>query len=140
MRFFLAALALVLTTAALSAQAPASFVVTVAGVPSDAGHVLVALYRKAEDFPKTGHADYTRKVSARRGVMAIEFALLEPGDYALAVIHDADDDGTVTTSVLGMPKEAYGFGNNARGTFGPPDFAEAQVRFTGTNGAYVNIK
>ena len=140
MRLVLTALALALATVALPAQTPATFVVTVAGVPSDQGHILVALYRNSEDFPKTGHADYTRKVPARRGTTAVEFALLDPGDYALAVIHDADDDGTVTTNALGMPKEAYGFGNGARGTFGPPDFAAAVVHFDGRNGSRVTIK
>ncbi len=129
-----------LFTSNLAAQAPATFIVMIEGVPSNQGHVLVALYSKAADFPKTGHADYTRKVQAQQGRVQADFALLDPGAYAVAVIHDADDDGTVSSNALGIPKEAYGFGNDARGTFGPPDFTEAVVRFDGKAGTRVKIK
>ena len=117
-----------------------SFIVTVAGVPSADGHVYVALYRNSEDFPKTNLADYTRKVPASAGLVKVDFADLTPGKYAVAVFHDADGSGSITTSMLGLPQEAYGFGNDARGTFGPPSFASAVVEFDGKSGTRVTVK
>ena len=128
------------TTVPQSPPSGSSFIVTVAGVPSAEGHIYVALYRNAADFPKTNLADYTRKVPASAGLVKVDFADLSPGKYAVAVFHDADGSGSITTSLLGLPQEAYGFGNDARGTFGPPSFAAAVVEFDGKSGTRVTVK
>lgn len=117
-----------------------TLIVRVQGVPSDAGHILVALYKKESDWTKPLHADYTRKVPASKGTVEADFANLEVGEYAVAVVHDADNSGDMTTSALGLPKEAYGFGNNARGVFGPPSFGESRISFTGKNAVEITIK
>jgi len=60
-----------------------------------------------------------------RGLSA-EWSLRLPyGTYAVAVVHDADGNGKLNTNLLGMPRERYGFANDARGTFGPPSFEDA---------------
>ena len=46
------------------------------------------------------------------------------GKYAISVFHDENSNGKMDTGMFGIPKEAYGFSNNARGTFGPPCFAD----------------
>ena len=40
---------------------------------------------------------------------------------------DADDD--FDTNFLGIPTENYGFSNNARGLFGPPNWEDAKFKF-----------
>ena len=47
------------------------------------------------------------------------------GTYALKVFHDENDNGKLDTNFVGMPKEAFGFSNDAMGRFGPPDFDAA---------------
>ena len=47
------------------------------------------------------------------------------GTYAVRVHHDANGNGELDTNMVGVPQEAFGFSNNVRGTFGPPDFEEA---------------
>jgi uncharacterized protein (DUF2141 family) len=47
------------------------------------------------------------------------------GTYAVRLYHDEDDDGELDTNMFGVPQEAFGFSNDARGSMGPPDFAEA---------------
>jgi len=50
----------------------------------------------------------------------------------VAAFHDEDGDRKLRT-VLGIPREGYGFSNDARpGTFGPPKFAAAAFDFDGT--------
>ena len=58
----------------------------------------------------------------------IVFDMLEPGDYAVVVIHDDNQNGKLDTGAFGIPKEGYGFSRNAKGRLGPPPFAAA--RFT----------
>lgn len=47
------------------------------------------------------------------------------GTYAVRLYHDEDDDGELDTNLVGVPQEAFGFSNNARGSMGPPDFRKA---------------
>ncbi len=46
---------------------------------------------------------------------------LKTGKYIIKVFHDVDKNEELNTGTFGIPKEPYGFSNNARGTFGPPD-------------------
>lgn len=46
---------------------------------------------------------------------------LKTGQYTVKVYHDIDENEELNTGAFGIPKEPYGFSNNARGTFGPPD-------------------
>ena len=48
------------------------------------------------------------------------------GDYAISVHHDEDNNGEVNTNWLGIPNEGLGASNDAKGSFGPPDFDEAK--------------
>lgn len=50
---------------------------------------------------------------------------LPSGKYAVAAYVDNNRNGKQDKNFLGVPKEMYGFSNNVRGTFGPPDFAAA---------------
>ncbi|MRR38306.1 DUF2141 domain-containing protein, partial [bacterium] len=44
------------------------------------------------------------------------------GQYAIAVFHDKNDNDVLDKNIMGVPKEEYGFSNNARGRLGPPDY------------------
>ncbi|MBI5625805.1 MAG: DUF2141 domain-containing protein [Nitrosomonadales bacterium] len=48
---------------------------------------------------------------------------LPPGKYAVAAYADKNKNGRQDKNFLGMPTEIYGFSNDVRGMFGPPDFA-----------------
>ena len=50
---------------------------------------------------------------------------LPPGKYAVAAYVDNNRNGRLDKNFLGVPKEIFGFSNNARGMFGPPDFSVA---------------
>ena len=60
-----------------------------------------------------------------------DFDDLAPGSYALVVLHDENMNGRIDTNWLGIPKEGYGFSNNARSPFGSPSFAEASFVYDG---------
>lgn len=55
---------------------------------------------------------------------------LPQGDYAIKVYHDENANDEMDTLMFGIPKEKYGFSNNARGTIGPPEFDEAKFSVT----------
>jgi uncharacterized protein (DUF2141 family) len=57
--------------------------------------------------------------------LTVLIADLPAGKYAVAVYVDNNKNGRQDKNFLGIPKEIYGFSNDARGMFGPPDFAAA---------------
>ncbi len=138
MRTFLALL-LLSCSLLLSAQ-DSTLYVTLLDVPSSQGEVLVALYDEPSCWNKPLLAKYIRKAPARAGRMTLEFAHLAPGTYAIAALHDADWSGDMTTNVVGIPKEAYGFANDARGMFGPPSFGESTIVFDGRGKTKIQLK
>ena len=44
--------------------------------------------------------------------------------YAVRFIHDENQNEKLDTNILGIPKEGFGFSNDAFGKFGPKDFSE----------------
>ncbi|MBT8469966.1 MAG: DUF2141 domain-containing protein, partial [Deltaproteobacteria bacterium] len=60
------------------------------------------------------------------------FKGLEPGKYAVSVMHDEDKDGELKTSMVGRPKEWWGVSNNVPPErFGPPKYQAAVFSYTG---------
>ena len=47
---------------------------------------------------------------------------LNTGKYAIRYFHDENLNGIMETNIVGKPTEGYGFSNNAKGMFGPPQF------------------
>ncbi|MEZ7831006.1 MAG: DUF2141 domain-containing protein [Gammaproteobacteria bacterium] len=47
------------------------------------------------------------------------------GTYVIGYYIDANENEKLDTNFIGIPKEQFGFSNNARGTFGPPSFESA---------------
>ena len=110
--------------------------ITVDGINSDAGKVMVALHAEAGAtvFPDVKGAIAAQWVRAAPGAHRFVFANLPPGRFAVAVFHDENDNDELDANFLGVPTEGYGFSRNARGTFGPPSFSEAAVEIPAGGG------
>ncbi|RYZ88061.1 MAG: DUF2141 domain-containing protein, partial [Proteobacteria bacterium] len=50
--------------------------------------------------------------------------------YAIAIMHDEDGDHKLKT-VMGIPREGFGFSNNPRVMVGAPKFEKTAVNITG---------
>ena len=59
--------------------------------------------------------------------------------YAVAVLHDENDNAKMDFNFLGMPLEGYGFSNDASALFGPPSFSAAAFRLT-ARASHVSVK
>lgn len=93
------------------------------------GTIRVALYNREERFMKEHFQ--IREVKAFSNNTSIFFDNLPAGDYAFSIFHDINDNGELDTNFLGIPREPWGFSNNARGRFGPPGFGAAKFRVEG---------
>lgn len=103
--------------------------IEVTGLASDQGAMKIALLNSARAF--ASGENYFRQVRLPiENHRAIWLLTGIPfGEYAVKLYQDKNgNDKLDTVPLLGIPLEPYGFSNNVRHAFGPPDFAEA--RFT----------
>lgn len=102
-----------------------SITVTVEDIRNNSGSVGIALYEEGSDFPD-GEPIASESISLRgSGDVEFTFEDLPAGDYAVAVMHDENDNGDIDFNEYGMPTEGFGFSNEAMGDMGPPDFDQA---------------
>ncbi|MCA9659158.1 MAG: DUF2141 domain-containing protein [Myxococcales bacterium] len=112
--------------AAVADEAP-DLAVRLSGFRSDDGKVMVALFRGSDGFPTNPDKAFRSAITKIRGKRAsVDFADLPPGEYAVSVIHDENDNDKLDTNFLGIPKEGIGTSNNAKARFGPPKFRDAK--------------
>jgi uncharacterized protein (DUF2141 family) len=106
-------LAIIFAPFILSAQS-IRLTVEIDGFRNDDGHVMVKLINQEEEMVANkiaGIAD---------GKSTIVFENVPSGTYALSYFHDENDNEDLDTNFFGMPKEGFGFSNNAKGRMGPP--------------------
>jgi uncharacterized protein (DUF2141 family) len=99
--------------------------VTVQNIKEKKGTIRVGLFTNEKDFLKKATEGKVVKASGEE--IIVSFNNLKPGIYAVSVIHDENENGELDSNFMGIPKEGFGFGNNAMGSFGPPSFDEAKV-------------
>jgi uncharacterized protein (DUF2141 family) len=106
--------------------------VEVTGLSPATGNVILSLYNKAEGFPQSAEATFhTASMPVKGGKVSIPLIKTPNGTYAIAFFHDANGNGKMDYNFVGLPKEGYGFSNDAMGSFGPPSFKAASFTFTG---------
>lgn len=99
-----------------------SLTIKIEGLKSDQGTVMIALFNSPENFMNADKAyrREARSISDRACQWVIDG--LPAGRYAVSVYHDENGNSKLDAGLFGAPKEPYGFSNNARGKFGPPDW------------------
>ena len=73
------------------------------------------------------------------GQHTIHFTGLPAGEWAVAVIHDANGNAKLDT-LMGIPREGFGFSNNPSIGFGAPSFAAARFTLDGGGDKAETIK
>lgn len=101
-------------------------VIKIEGLSSNKGMVRVAVYNRPEGFPgDRKKAVKVFSVPARKEGVQLVLEALAPGRYAVAVLHDENENGVMDTNFIGYPQEGYGMSNNNLPTFRAPTFDEA---------------
>jgi len=102
----------------------ADLMVTVEQVRNSKGEIRFSIFNVPSQFPQGDELD-SKDVPAQLGFVTVQFNNLIPGTYAIAIHHDENSDGEMNTNFIGLPKEGYGFSNNAKVNFSPPAFEAA---------------
>jgi len=117
----------VLLTVLPGAVGTSELAVDVSHMRSAKGMVRVCLTADPDNFPACVDDARATTRSIPATMTSIHFDGLPHGNYAVAVIHDENNNHKLDT-FAGIPREGFGFSRNPSVTFGPPRFAAA--RFT----------
>jgi len=109
---------------AVIAKAQNNLEVKIDNIKSDHGDILIGLYANSQNFPRK--ISDGRIVKASKEGVIVLFHDLKPGPYAISVMHDENSNKDMDQNKIGIPKEGFGFSNNARGSLGPPSFDKAK--------------
>ena len=128
-----AAVVLALLNASIAqAQTSNTIKVDIVGMHSNDGKVYCSLYSSADGFPdEFAKAAKTATSGITNEQAACEFDSVTPGDYAISVYQDENSNGKLDRNFMGIPKEGVGASNDAKGSFGPPKFADARFSYKG---------
>jgi uncharacterized protein (DUF2141 family) len=107
--------------------------IEVMGMRNDSGEVGCSLFNDPAGFPRDD-SKVIRHVWApiHAGKSTCEFTGLPRGQYAAVVFHDENGNHEFDMNAFGLPKEGYGFSNDAAALFSPPDFQSAAFTYSGT--------
>lgn len=139
MRFVL--LALGAGSAGLAAPAAAGTVtITVTDLRNSEGVVRACMTTVESVFPRCAKDPNSYRTVVPAGeTVTIRFNNVRPGEYAIALLHDENEDGKANR-VLGMaPREGFGFSRDAPVRMAPPEWDDA-VFTVGTASQRVTIR
>ncbi len=100
----------------------------ISGISKIKGSLFIAIFRATDDFPVFGKQfkGIVKEVEGKS--QNYNFDDLPEGEYALAIYQDENRNKILDKNLLGIPKEIYGFSNNARRSFSAPSFQEAKFK------------
>jgi uncharacterized protein (DUF2141 family) len=88
---------------------------------------MACLTTRPQNFPNCQDDPAARRMTVPTYLAAtLQFDNLPSGTYALALIHDENGNGKLDT-MMGIPREGFGFSKNPVIRFGPPSFKSAGV-------------
>ncbi len=108
-------------------ESTASFILEVHGLGKVEGELRIAMFNSQESYTKEPVFAVVLPVDSTTIVWKVDE--LPFGEYAIAVYHDKNGNGKLDTNLVGIPKERYGFSNNARGRFGPASWDDSNFSF-----------
>ncbi|MBE7169791.1 MAG: DUF2141 domain-containing protein [Williamsia sp.] len=124
-----------------SLQQGGKLTVEITGLHNNKGYVLLSLFSQKEGFPSHPDKAYANdRTSIKDGKAFFEFKSLPAGTYAIAVLHDENENLKMDTKFLGLPKEGYGFSQDPTLVFGPPSFKNASFQHNATQLIRIAIK
>lgn len=103
--------------------------VIVTGISGDKGVIQLSLFTQEKGFPDNYKmAVSTATLPVNGSSIKYVFDSLKAGTYAVAAIHDENNNGLLEKNMVGVPKEGWGVSGNINPKFRAPTFDEAQFQ------------
>ena len=107
------------------------------------GIVYIAIYDNPRDFDSGNNSP---EIMALNIIEPIKVGLynktvdLKKGTYAVKVLIDTNGNAGIDLDFFGLPKEQFGFSNNALGLFGAPKFDKASFEVNNDKKIIINLR
>jgi uncharacterized protein (DUF2141 family) len=79
-----------------------------------------------------------KRVPIETSELTVSFEKLPKGKYAVRYFQDENGNGKMDKNILGIPKEGWGYSNDARDNMSAPKIEDALFDFTGTQTIIIN--
>ncbi len=128
-RGFIAAMGL-LSTSLWAEQTQTFLSVQAGGFAHHQGQAIASLFRQGDDVFGTPYVRITAPIV--QGKSTLMFAGIQPGDYALIVFHDENNNNDLDHNFLHLPAEPLGFSNGFELSLfsGMPSFEKLHFSYT----------
>ena len=113
--------------------------ITVQNIVDRSGVIMLAVVNEAA-FNEKGEPAVQAILQPINNQVVFRTDSILAGVYAVKVMHDVNENGELDTNFVGMPKEPFGFSNNARGNFGPPTFADSKFTVNGDTAIAIRME
>nr|WP_271711600.1 DUF2141 domain-containing protein [Marinigracilibium pacificum] len=101
-------------------------IINVDNIKSNSGNLRISVYTPSNEFLSETDL-YTYQIKKIEGnIQQLSFDLPD-GNYAIAVHHDVNSNGSLDKNFIGIPKEPFGFSNNILPKFRAPLFEECMI-------------
>ncbi|MGB3152501.1 MAG: DUF2141 domain-containing protein [Maribacter sp.] len=104
----------------------ATITVTIENVLSSEGKIIGSLHTGTTFMKAPGIENEV--VEALEGEVTLTFTNVEPGTFAIMLLHDTNNNNRMDFEANGMPKESYA--TTGELVFGPPSFASSKFEVT----------
>ena len=110
-------------------ESTGNLIVDISGFPSSEGFAMVALHNSEASY-QDGEVSAFGKIQIKlvEKKVQVVFTNLAFGGYGVSLFHDENANGKMDKNAMGIPKEAYGFSNNAKGLFGKPSYQKVMFQ------------
>ena len=106
-----------------------NIVVTVTNCDSGVGQILIALHSSSKTYLKKVLPFQRAVVANTSDKNQYTFQNIPYGQYGITTFQDNNKNMDLDLGFLFIPKEKYGFSNNARSRFGPPSYKKIEFAF-----------
>ncbi len=97
--------------------------VVIKDIRSTEGQIIIGVFKDNESFKeeKPCIRKKFKKAGISNGEMTVKFSL-DPGTYGFSLLDDENNDDEMNYSIVGIPKEGFGFSNYYHKGLKRPDF------------------
>lgn len=111
-------------------------IVSIENIKDIKGTIYVAVYEDPANFPDD--LLWTNRIAHRVNGEKETIILkdMQALECAIAVYHDVNDNMKMDKNWIGIPKEPYGFSNNAIPKWSPPKYEDCKMKLSSDNSSF----
>ncbi len=92
------------------------------------GSILACMTTEVDHFPRCRDDATSHRITVPAAEsLVLRFRNVTPGTYAIALLHDENNNGRSDRALSMIPREGFGFSRDAAVRMGPPSFADAAI-------------